>query len=232
MPSPRDADRTFHARCGVGLFVFIALGFGGRALTQGEENAPAVAVLAPHIACIGAWYLLFAVQPRLVAAGRVTLHRRLGIASVPLMLALLVTGVLVTGANFRLKGDAPLVFFNVLNLTQFALLYAWALRRTDDPALHGRLLLFGSLAMMPPALVRVIQALGLPEPVSVVLIVGWWIPSVVHDRATLGRVHRGTWIGIAVIAFGLVIGGPVGFSDAWRELVVAWFGEPERVLAR
>ena len=63
----------------------------------------------------------------------------------------LVVAVAVTGANFRLKGDAPLVFFNLLNLTQFVVLYTWAVLRVRDPALHKRLLLFGSIAMMPPA---------------------------------------------------------------------------------
>lgn len=204
----------------------IILGFGGRALTRREENAPELAILLPHILCIAGWYLLFVVQALLIGRGCQALHRRFGYASVVLALCLWGTGIAVTRANFRLQGDASLVFFNLLNLTQFTFLYTWAVLRVRDPALHKRLMLFGSLAMMPPALVRMVQAVGLPEVMTVGLIVGWWIPSVIHDRATLGRVHRGTWIGLATIAFGLVVGGPVGFSDGWRDLVVTWFGEP------
>ncbi|MCR9245126.1 MAG: hypothetical protein NXI31_08835 [bacterium] len=221
-----ESDRRFYWRSSLGLIAFIVLGFGGRALTQHEEDAPALAVLAPHIVCIVGWYLLFAVQAFLIGKGRHQLHRRLGRASVVLVIGLLVSGVLVTSANFRLKGDAPLVFFNLLNLAQFAVLYVWAVLRVRDPALHKRLLLFASIAMMPPALVRLIQTFGLPEVATVGLIVGWCVPSVLHDRATLGRVHRGTWIGLAAIGIGLAIGGPIGFSAGWRELVVAWFGEP------
>lgn len=57
-----DPDHPFFLRCGLGLIGCIALGFGGRALVQGEEQAPELLVLLRHIACIGGWYLLFTVQ--------------------------------------------------------------------------------------------------------------------------------------------------------------------------
>jgi hypothetical protein len=202
----------------------ILLGFGGRALTRGEETPPAPWVLIPHILCIGAWYLLFVLQAALIGWRRRGLHRALGYASLPLAAALLWTSAVVMSANYRIKGDAPLVFFNVLNLTQFAGLYAAAVLRVRHTATHKRLMLYAGAAMMPPALVRIIQAAGLPEPVTVLLIVGLWIPGIRHDRATLGRVHRGTWIGVGVIAFGVAIGGPIGFSGWWADLVERWIG--------
>lgn len=226
MPVPHP-DRRFFAGCGIGLLAFIVAGFGGRALTSREEAAPDAAILVPHVASILGWYLLFVVQAAWIGRGRVRLHRRLGYASLPLAAMLVVSGVWVSAANFALKGDAPLVFFNLLNLCQFAVLYGWAVARVGQPALHKRLMLFASLAMMPPALVRLIQAVGLPEVATVALIVGWWLPPVLHDRATLGRVHRGTWVGMAAIALGLVVGGPIGFSDGWRAWVVEWLGPPQ-----
>ena len=217
-------DRVFFVRMGLLLLTLILLGFGGRALTRGEETPPEPGVLLPHIACIGAWYLLFVLQALLIGWRRRGIHRALGYVSLPLVVALLWTSVLVMAANYRLKGDAPLVFFNVLNLTQFAGMYAAAVLRVRDTALHKRLMLYASVAMMPPALVRIIQAVGLPEPVTVLLLVGLWIPGIRHDRATRGRVHSGTWIGVGVIAFGVAIGGPVGFSGWWADLVERWIG--------
>lgn len=206
------------------LLALILLGFGGRALTRGEETPPDAWVLVPHIACIGGWYLLFVLQATLIGRRRRGLHRGLGYASLPLAAALLWTSVAVMAANYRIKGDAPLVFFNVLNLTQFAGLYAAAMLRVRSSATHKRLMLYAGAAMMPPALVRIIQAVGLPEPVTVLLIVGLWIPGIRHDRATLGRIHRGTWIGVGVIALGVAVGGPVGFSGWWADLVDRWIG--------
>jgi hypothetical protein len=209
---------------GLLLVALILAGFVGRALVAAEADAPAAAVLVPHIATIGLWYLLFVQQARWIGQRRTRTHRRFGYASLPLALALLWTGVAVAAANYRIQQNAPLVFFNLLNLAQFAGLYAAALTRVRHPGSHGRLMLYASIAMMPPALVRIVQAVSLPEPVTVVLIVALWVPGIRHDRATLGRVHRATWIGVGVIAAGVAAGGPIGFSDGWAELVEAWFG--------
>lgn len=207
---------------GLLLLALILCGFGGRALTQREETPPDAWILVPHILCIGAWYLLFALQGALIPLRRRTLHRTLGYASLPLAIALVWTSVLVMAENYRLKGDAPLVFFNVLNLSQFVGLYTAAVLALRRPMMHKRLMLYASITMMPPALVRIIQAISLPEPVTVLLIVGLWIPGIRHDRKTLGRVHAGTWIGVGVIAFGVAIGGPIGFSEGWAALVDRW----------
>ena len=126
------------------------LGFGGRALTRGEETPPAPAILFPHIACIGAWYLLFTLQAWLIGRQRRPLHKLLGYATVPLAVALVWTSVLVMAENYRIKGDAPLVFFNVLNLSQFVGLYIAALCSLLKLASHKRLMLYASITMMPP----------------------------------------------------------------------------------
>lgn len=223
MPAPRSSDRRFALRMGLALCVLILAGFGGRALAGAESRPPAPGVLVPHIATVAAWYGLFVLQAVLGRPQR-RLHRLLGYASLPLVVALLWTGLAVMAANYRIQGDAPLVFFNLLNLAQFAGLYLTALFAVRRPAVHKRLLLYASIAMMPPALVRIVQALGFPEPVTVLLIVGLWVPGIRHDRASIGRVHGATWAGIGVIAAGVAAGGPIGFSAGWAELVERWLG--------
>ena len=225
MPAAAATDRSLAVRAGLLLVALIVLGFGGRALTQVEaaEARPPLAVLLPHVAAVSAWYLLFLLQAAWSGPRR-RLHRVAGYLSLPLVVALLWTGLLVMAANYRLKGDAPLAFFNVLNLGQFAGLYVAALTQVRRPRRHMRLMLYASCAMMPPALVRIVQAVALPEPVTVLLIVGLWVPGLRHDRATLGRVHGATWVGVGVIAAGVALGGPVGFSAAWAALVDGWLG--------
>ncbi|MGC6486472.1 MAG: hypothetical protein ACON4Z_02420 [Planctomycetota bacterium] len=218
MAAHQRSDRAFAARAGQSLIALMLLGFGGRALVHGDSAPPPLRVLLPHVATVVAWYVLFVLQAA-SGARRRRRHRLLGYASLPLVLAMLSSGVAVMAANYRLKGDAPLAFFNLLNLSQFFGLYTAALLSVRRPRQHARLMLYASFAMMPPALVRIVQAVGLPEPVTVLLIVGLWIPGIRHDRATLGRVHPATWWGVAVITAGLVLGGPVGFSAAWAALI-------------
>ena len=211
---PSSTDRAFAVRMGLAMLGLILVGFGGRALTADEEPALDPAVLGRHIATIAAWYGLFVLQAATSTPQR-RWHRTLGYLSVPLVAALCFSGAHVMAANFEATGDAPLAFFNLLNLTQFLGLYTAAVLSVRRPQRHARLMLYASLAMMPPALVRIVQAAGLPEPASVLLIVALWIPGIRHDRATLGRVHPATWWGVGVIAAGLAVGGPVGFSAGW-----------------
>lgn len=220
MPSRADADHLFFRRFSWALILLIFAGFGGRALTSREELPPAASILFPHIGCIGGWYLLFAVQVSLIGRQRKGLHRRLGYLSLLLTIGVLWTGVAVAFANYRLKHDAPLVFFNLLNLSQFAALYAAAVVLVRRPATHKRLMLFASIAMMPPALVRIIQAIGLPEVVTVALMLGLLVPVVRHDRTTLSRVHPSTWVGGGTVIAGILIGGPLAFQPGWA----AWLG--------
>lgn len=224
MLSRADADRLFFRRFSWALILLIVMGFGGRALTSREELPPAPGILYPHIGCIAGWYLLFAVQVSLIAARRKGVHRGLGYLSLPLAIGVLWTGVAVAFANYRLKHDAPLVFFNLLNLSQFAALYAAAVVLVRRPATHKRLMLFGSIVMMPPALVRIIQAIGLPEVATVALMLGLLLPVVVHDRATLGRVHTSTWVGSGTVVAGIVIGGPLAFQPGWAAWLASAVG--------
>lgn len=224
----RPADphgARFFTRFAIALWVLILLGFGGRALTESEEKPPAAWILIPHIVSIAGWYLLFAAQASLIGSKRRELHKRLGMLSPVLSLGLLITSVLVMAANYRLKGDAPLVFFNVLNLSQFTGLYLYAMRlRRSDRAAHARLMLYAGVTMMPPALVRMIQALSLPEVVTIVPIVSLWIPGIVYDRRRYGRIHRGTKIGVGTILVGVLIGAPIGFSETWAGIVETVIG--------
>ena len=226
MPDRAATDRSFAVRMGLLLLTMIALGFGGRAWARGSaaEAGPPLATLLPHVGAVGAWYVLFVLQAAWSGPRR-RLHRVAGYLSVPLVVGVLWTGVVVMAANYRLKGDAPLAFFNLLNLGQFAGLYLAALTQVRRPRHHARLMLYASCAMMPPALVRIVQALGLPEPVTVLLIVGLWIPGLRHDRAMLGRVHGATWVGVFVLGAGVALGGPVGFSAAWAALLDGWLGD-------
>lgn len=223
MPARPTSDGSFAARMGFAMIALALLGFGGRALTASETHPPPADALSWHVATISVWYGLFVLQA-MIGRARQRLHRALGYLSLPLAAALAWSGVGVMAANYRLTGDAPLSFFNLLNLTQFLGLYTAAVLSVRRPRQHVRLLLYASFAMMPPALVRIVQAVGLPEPVAVLLIVGLWLPGLRHDRALLGRVHPATWVGVAVIASGVALGGPIGFSEAWAAALARALG--------
>ena len=85
---------------GLAMLALILVGFGGRALTAGEEPALNPAVLGRHIATIVAWYGLFVLQAATSTPQR-RWHRTLGYLSVPLVAALCFSGAHVMAANFE-----------------------------------------------------------------------------------------------------------------------------------
>ncbi|MEO0479350.1 MAG: hypothetical protein AAF196_07715 [Planctomycetota bacterium] len=223
-PKPTTPDSRFFRDFGLLLIGLIVLGFGGRTLFGHDELRPELPILLPHILTVGGWYVLLVVQSALIACKNRALHRRLGKLSALLALGLVVTGVWVMAANYRLKDDAPLAFFNCLNLSQFVLLYILGIRRVkSDRLAHPRLLIWGAIAMMPPALVRIVQTVGLPEPITVIPMLALWIPPIRHDWQLLGRMQRGTRLGLTVVGLGLVI-GPIGFTEVWAGWIEALAG--------
>lgn len=182
----------------------------------GRDAAAAAlpAYLVLHGLLASAWFLLAALQPLLVAGGRIALHRRLGWLGAGIAAALVATGIHVIvamPAQWRGRGidlaearmDLGLLLWgNLFALLGFALFLARgiALRRRADA--HRRLMLLASLTIMGPAIGR---AAGLPVfggmpvvPLAIggLLVLG--LALVAFDLFTLRRVHRETAWGVPV----------------------------------
>src|SRR5689334_4608980 len=132
-PSPRAVvrrrDNRFYTAMGVVAFVVAMVGFnssGRRALAGTGSFTPMVEI---HGALFLAWLILFIVQSRLVGAGRIALHRRLGVLGGALALAMIVVGLRasIEAARRGFKIDRlndPLAFlvFPLGDLLAFAVL--------------------------------------------------------------------------------------------------------------
>ena len=105
-----------------------------------------------------AWYVLFAAQVLLVSAGRVDIHRRLGVLVAITAVAIVPTGI-ATAIGFirRVAGNADesalaalIAGYQFVALTLFALLVGTALafRRRSD--IHKRLMTVASLSLLGP----------------------------------------------------------------------------------
>src|SRR4051794_32259576 len=79
----RGPDR-FYTAMGVIAILVAAAGFGGsvHAVASGAKTLTLLVHL--HAAVSSAWLVLYIVQTGLVTTGRITVHRRLGIAAVAL----------------------------------------------------------------------------------------------------------------------------------------------------
>ena len=144
--------------------VAAAVVFAGFARTyylKGLFDTPALPLLRHvHGAVMTTWFLLFVGQTWLVSSRRVAVHRRLGIGGAVLAGIVVVVGVAVAidaarrGAS---PGPPPLVFFAVPfgDMAVFAALTGLAVWFRRKPEYHRRLMLLGTLSILPAAIGRI-----------------------------------------------------------------------------
>ena len=105
--APHNAERRFY---GLAALVAALIAFAGFARTyylKGAFGSPALPGLVHlHGIVMTAWIVLFAVQASLVAARRVDLHRKLGIAGAALAALVVIVGV-ATAIEGARRGVTP-----------------------------------------------------------------------------------------------------------------------------
>lgn len=160
----RQRGRGFYIALSV---FFIALVFTGFSrtffLNSFFENVPLTQLLRVHGAVFSAWFVLFAAQVALVAAGRTDLHRRLGVAGAVLVCIMVPLGLTVAihaerwgqlGMPSSAMAFARMVipFFDI---TVFGSLAIAGLLFRRRPQIHRRLMTLATFSILPPAIVRI-----------------------------------------------------------------------------
>jgi hypothetical protein len=181
------------------------------------------ALLHAHAALMGSWMLLLLTQSTLMATGRGSYHKQLGMAAFVLAPLMLTVGfiliptlegpMLVQSAK---SGQFPsemlgvvggrLVLLQIRIAFCFLTLIAWGLLlRRRDPGLHKRLMILGTIAPIYAAIDRIpeIPRIVAFSPISIdVYVVLLVIPLFVWDLVRSGRVHRAYVIWAAVYGAG------------------------------
>jgi hypothetical protein len=196
------------------MLIIVLVGFAPSYYLAGALRAP-LPSLAIHVHAIvfSCWILLLIAQTSLTVAGRVDVHRRLGIAGFILATSMLIVGVwaatdqLARGSFVR----DPLGFyiFPLANVVAFAVLIAFAYRARFDSAAHKRLIIVASTALMAAPIARWhlhgflhTRAFGVSATMAERLSYIFILLLVAYDLWATRRVHRATvWAGAFLIIF-------------------------------
>lgn len=221
----RRFDHIFFSAMALLILATVFLGFARTyylaGLFQAKLPSPIIHI---HGAVFSCWILLLVTQTSLVSAGRVDIHRRLGIAGFLLACLMVVLGTLAaTNAlvrGFPPDGDAKLVYFiSITDMLIFATLVGFAFRNRSNPAVHKRLILIATIALLiapvirwPFAIVHGKELMAtLFSYVFLVILVG-------YDLWSTYKVHRATlWAGAFLILVQL-IRVPIGKTALWHEI--------------
>ncbi len=223
----RRFDKLFFSGMAVVILVSVFVGFAQSYFLAGVFKAPLPNPLIHiHGVVFSCWILLLIVQTSLVAAGRVDVHRRLGLLGFGLSCLMVVLGLLAAtdslGRHFA-PGEAGMrarAFYTVTLTTMlaFSTLIYFAFRNRFNPAAHKRLILIATIAILDAAF----QRWHIP--------VAWWgeraaalictIPLLLlimgYDYWSRGKVHRATiWASVFVVALQQVR-DPIGNSAPWQ----------------
>jgi hypothetical protein len=113
-----------------------------------------------HAVIFTSWLLLLTAQIGLVAVGRVRWHRKLGwLGAVIAMLMLVIGPIALVGAERRhaflsVAESSVVLVGDVMALVLFGIFVLSGILRRSDTAVHKRLMLFATIAILPPGLSR------------------------------------------------------------------------------
>jgi hypothetical protein len=222
----------FYPMIAFALAAFTIVGFSRTYYLRFLSDLPPMTLLVHlHGLVFTAWLALFVVQTRFVAANRVDLHMKLGIAGVVLagLIVVVSLATLTAGAavpRVRPSGLTP-AQFTIVPLTSTVLFAAFvalgvALRRR--PALHKRFMVVAMISVLGPPTSRILTMLGLRElspwlvPLGTALFITWCL---VHDWRNHRIVHPVYVIGGVVMLAAWPLRHMIGRSE-WYQPIGDW----------
>lgn len=194
------ARSRFYPLIAVSLAVFTIVAFSRTYYLRFLSDLPPMTVLVHlHGLVFTAWLAVFVAQTRLVAAHRVDLHMKLGIAGVVLAALVVLVTVATIAANaaiprVRPSGLSPSQF-SAVALTStllFAVFVALGIAWRRRAAWHKRFMVLAMVAVLSPPTSRLLTLLGLREyspylvPLGGALFIGWCL---IHDWRRNRIVH-------------------------------------------
>ncbi|MEQ5787297.1 hypothetical protein J3454_05270 [Erythrobacter sp. NFXS35] len=153
----------------LGLLGFTLFAFALKAVVHPEVQARYTPLVVFHAVSMIAWLTLLATQAFAAARFKLAAHQATGRASIALVGAMLVSGAVIAWRIGQELGRPEVTMVNIAALVTFIPLYFAALHfaRRRDIAAHRQAMLIATLALMTPAYARVVQVLGLPDPVAI-----------------------------------------------------------------
>ena len=221
----RTVEHRFFTAMAIAIAVTVLAGFARTYYLRAYFDSPPISpLLHLHGLVFSSWVALYLAQTSLVAADRVRLHRRLGVAggvlAVILVLVGVTTAIVRVRQGFSPPGGPPPPVFLVVPLTDMALfggLVAAALYFRRQMAVHKRLILLGTIALLAAPIARLPFGLLQSGILAVFAASDLFVVALIaYDFAMYRRIHRATaWGGFAVVAsqpLRLMLGG----TSAWQ----------------
>ncbi len=178
-----------------------------------------------HGLIFSAWFILLMVQVSLIQRSQVSLHRRLGLASLLLAVAMVISALILLynrtmlyhEGQRELNSTMMVVWGNLTLLAGFVAFVALGYTNRKKPASHKRFMMLASIAMMPQALgrlgyipfLRILDGAANNALYALGGIIILLAAMLIHDRSTEGHVLRETKAGTIALLLMIPLGSAV-----------------------
>jgi hypothetical protein len=223
VPKQRD-ERYFFCGMTILILATVLLGFGKTYFLAGMFRAPLPSwIIHVHGAAFTSWIVLLIVQTSLITAGRVDIHRRLGMIGFGLACAMVVLGSmaatdLLRRAESAMSVDAKTFYAGTLgDMVIFAVLVFFAFRTRRNPAAHKRLILIATITLLGAPINRWPFPILLEKPILIELIAYVFLLLLVfYDLWSRRNIHSATvWGGLFLIVM-QQLEFPMGSTAVWQ----------------
>lgn len=192
----RTSDRYFFGALGAWFLLVTMVGFSPSFYLRPPGN-PLASYLVVHGVFATAWILLFIVQAGLISATKRKLHATLGWLSMPLCLAVVVTGLLVTFKASAWRADPILgAALNIATMAALVVLVALGALHRRRPDRHKRFMAAAYMIFVGPAASRWGHTGLIPEAAVILLVLLPWFAMLAYDHFSRGSMHPVTAIGL------------------------------------
>lgn len=226
----RRGERFFFLM-GLVLIAIVLAGFVPFGLMRPGGIGEVPLLLHVHGAVFLSWYVLFALQAKLVGAGNIHFHKRLGGLSVVLAATMVVLAYLVMRhaygrPDFSIAGlpGATSIIFPFTDIVNFAIAYGLAIANRGSPAIHKRWMLLAGILMIDPAVARLAMTLNGPPPMILGIELALFVALIVYDVRTRRRPSWATICGLGLYVVAMASKFTVANTPAWARFVEALFG--------
>ena len=224
--SNRRFEDLFFSGMAVLILATVFLGFAHTYYLAGVFKAPLPSLIIHiHGAVFSSWILLLLAQTSLVTAGRIDLHRRLGLLGFGLACLVVIVGLLAATDSLARHyapgepgvGARAFYAIPITDMLVFSTLIYFAFRERFNPAGHKRLILIATITLLDAAFGR------WPIPVA------WWDLRVAqmccyalllllsgYDLWSTRKVQRATVFASLFLIVLQQVAGPIGPTAPWQ----------------